>query len=252
MSNPVATAAPPRILLADDEETFLLATAEQLRLEGYETTTRTTAEDVIAALAESDFDLVVSDVRMADMSGLQLAERLREMGTAPPLILVTAYPSLKTAVPALHLSVAAYLIKPLDFEAFLSHVRTAIEQGRLSRALRELQESTRIWTERVAEAVALMQRLGATATTATLEGAVNMNLADIMASLENIRRLAGDVPSIGQRSAAALVQARCRWHEELVAELSQVVDLLGRERLPSAEALEGMRARLVELLRSRS
>lgn len=240
-----------RILLADDEETFLFATADQLREEGYEATTVRSAEEVLEALERAPFDLIVSDVRMAAMSGVQLAERLRDVPVAPPIILVTGYPSLRTVIPALHLSVAAYLIKPLDFPDFLRHVRTALEQSRAARTLRELQASARLWIDRAGESELAIRQLGPLGSAATVEGFTNLTLTNIVSSLDTLRRLVGALAGSPDRSPHVCRLLDCPRNIELTRALTNAVEVLEETKSAfKSKQLADLRGHLEQVLRS--
>ena len=107
-----------RILIADDEETFLLSTIDLLRREGYECDGVKDAEAAVKVLRSKPFDLLVSDIRMPGNLELELVEAVLESGVGLPVIIVTGYPSVKTAITCLNLRTIAYLVKPLDFDEF--------------------------------------------------------------------------------------------------------------------------------------
>lgn len=116
------------ILLADDEETFLHSTAELLRQAGYACDEATDATAAVERLQEAEYDLVIADIKMPGNDDLELVQELVDRSPALPVILVTAYPSMETAVGAVNLDVYAYLVKPLDFDALLQQVEEAVEQ----------------------------------------------------------------------------------------------------------------------------
>src|SRR5262245_25444765 len=115
-----------KILIADDEKVFLKAHADLLREEGYECDC---AEDGFLAkqrLASQQYDLLVADIKMPGNEELQLVEERPAMAESVPVILVTGYPSLHTAVKSTRLAVAGYLMKPVEIDDFLKLVRDAI------------------------------------------------------------------------------------------------------------------------------
>jgi len=105
-----------RILIADDESTFSKATADLLRLRGYECHCVATADEVLASLDRQPWDLLISDIRMPGNAHLELIHRLQTLATTLPVILVTGYPSIDSAVESLSLPVVGYLIKPFDYD----------------------------------------------------------------------------------------------------------------------------------------
>jgi len=124
-----------RVLIADDEEIFLLATADLLRAEGY---TVDCAQDVAQAqrlLRENSYDLLVSDIHMPGNPDLDLLKHIPESNQGLPVILVTGYPSAETAIQAIDLNALTYLVKPLEFKDLLERVREGIKQRRIQQAI---------------------------------------------------------------------------------------------------------------------
>lgn len=118
-----------RILIADDEEVFLESTRDLLGREGY---TCTCVRDVAAATARlraERFDLLITDLRMPDADGLRLVGEAHTLRSGLPVILVTAYPTLESAVASVRLPVVDYLIKPFRLEDLLDAVERAIGRG---------------------------------------------------------------------------------------------------------------------------
>ncbi|MGE0441937.1 MAG: response regulator [Gemmatimonadales bacterium] len=136
----------PRVLLVDDEETFLLSTADLFTTEGYECRTAADADQAIAELDLGPFDLIISDIRMPANPDLRLVRTVEERGLDTPVILVTGYPSLQTAVEAVDLAVAAYLIKPVDFDELLDRSRRALNDRAALGLIATARERAAQWT----------------------------------------------------------------------------------------------------------
>jgi len=115
-----------RILIADDEESVLLSTADLLRIEGYECACASNAKTAFDMLRRKKFDLLIADIKMQGNSDLQLIKKLTEIAHKMPVILVTGYPSLSSAVQSINLPVVGYLIKPFEFSELLTVTQGAI------------------------------------------------------------------------------------------------------------------------------
>jgi len=115
-----------RILIADDEESVLLSTADLLRIEGYECACASDAKMAAHLLRRKKFDLLIADIKMQGNSDLQLIKKLPEIAPRMPVILVTGYPSLSSAVQSTELPVVGYLIKPFEFSELLTIAQDAI------------------------------------------------------------------------------------------------------------------------------
>lgn len=119
-----------RILIADDEEDFLKYTAGLFEKVGYACDCVLDAPSAVQMLRQRRYDAVISDLRMPGNSDLRLAGETAKVQRGVPVILVTAYPSMRSAVQAIELPVSAYVEKPVEFGELLSKVRAAIQESR--------------------------------------------------------------------------------------------------------------------------
>jgi CheY-like chemotaxis protein len=107
-----------RILIADDEPTFLRSTADLLIREGYECDTAPDAPTAAEMLKRGGYDLLIADIKMPGNPDLELVSGMPQIAQGLPVILVTGYPSLATAIESVKLPVVAYLVKPFDLAEF--------------------------------------------------------------------------------------------------------------------------------------
>jgi FixJ family two-component response regulator len=135
------------VLLADDEATFLEATKDLLEEEGYVCHGVHDASELSEALASSEYDLLITDLNMPGNRIMEKVSELREQEKTMPVIVVTGYPSVPTAVESVHLHVLEYLIKPVNFATLLDAVKRGIQHkrtlGALSQARSEAEKRTR-------------------------------------------------------------------------------------------------------------
>jgi len=115
-----------RILAVDDEQLLLSVLSKLLTGEGYEVVSALGGEQGHEALKKQPFDLMVSDIRMAGIDGIELLRRAHEEFPLMPVILVTAYASVKTATMALKLGAFDYATKPIRIHGFLRTIRRAM------------------------------------------------------------------------------------------------------------------------------
>jgi two-component system, NtrC family, response regulator PilR len=134
--------AQPRILLVDDEPSIRQLLSYRLRREGYEVLLAENGREAIAALERGGVDLLVSDIRMPDMSGVDVLRRAKELDTDILGVMITAYASKETSVEALRLGASNYVEKGgPEFPAeVVEVVRKALEQRQIRRERRELQQ----------------------------------------------------------------------------------------------------------------
>ena len=124
----------PRLLLVEDERAIREFVQELFEEAGYETLTANNGREALAALGERAFDLVVSDLRMPEMDGLQLLAALKEKAdknTAPVgAVLVTGCNDTALAVQGMQLGALNYILKPFDPPSLLASIACALEQSR--------------------------------------------------------------------------------------------------------------------------
>jgi len=118
------------ILIVDDEAAFLESTAELLRRDGYRCDCAKDTNQAIAKLERNSYDLLISDIKMPGNQDLRIVREAQQISDGVPVILVTAYPSVETAMSAVELPVAAYVTKPVDHERLRAHVETSIARSR--------------------------------------------------------------------------------------------------------------------------
>ena len=115
-----------RILLVDDDAAHRSMLKTLLGSWHYQVQEACDGAEAVACVQASAFDLVLSDVRMAQMDGLSALREILAFNPALPVILMTAYSSVETAVEALRLGAFDYLIKPLDFTALAETIKRAV------------------------------------------------------------------------------------------------------------------------------
>lgn len=115
-----------RCLIADDEEIFLKSTAELLRREGYHCDCAPDSATATELLKTETYDLLIADIKMPGNAELEFVKDLPQIDESIPVILVTAHPTLYTAIQSVQLNVAAYLVKPIDFNELLKQVKVSI------------------------------------------------------------------------------------------------------------------------------
>ncbi len=180
-----------RILIADDQESFLAATVEILRTEGYECDCALDAASAVKMLESAEYDLLISDIKMPGNENLEFIQSLRQVADGLPVILVTGYPSLRTAIQSIQLPVVAYLPKPFDYDELLKQVRNSIKNFRVSRVARNMEKNLEKWHEGLTD---IRKTIGVQAEyeydPKNVSGFFNFTLKNIAEALLGLRNLA--------------------------------------------------------------
>lgn len=134
-----------RILVADDEDTFRESVAALLREEGYQCDCVADAHAARELLAVGEYDAVIADVKMPGNARLEFVRDLPRIAEGVPVILMTGYPSLDTALEAMGLRVQAYVVKPLDLQDFLAQVESAMVRRRAHRVMCQVRARLEQW-----------------------------------------------------------------------------------------------------------
>ncbi|MBI2318996.1 MAG: sigma-54-dependent Fis family transcriptional regulator [Betaproteobacteria bacterium] len=120
----MSTASRPRLCLVEDDEIAGDALADRFDLEGFDCSWFRTGRESLLALQHRRFDLVVSDIRLPDMSGETLfAKVLEDLAPVPPYVFITGYGEIDQAVRLLKLGATDYITKPFDIETLLEKIR---------------------------------------------------------------------------------------------------------------------------------
>jgi CheY-like chemotaxis protein/glycine cleavage system H lipoate-binding protein len=119
---------PERVLVVDDEEVVLSSVRKALRLDDLEVDTVQTAEEALARLAGCSYALVITDLMMPGMDGLELLRRLHGMNRPPEAIMITGYPTIRTALLARRLGAFEYVTKPFTRQELRSAVVRALRK----------------------------------------------------------------------------------------------------------------------------
>ena len=129
-----------RILIVDDEKNYLVVLQALLSGEGFETLAAESGARALALLEEDEPDLVITDMRMPKMTGLELISRLKENHPDLPVIVMTAYGTVENAVEAMKAGAVDYIAKPFENQELLLIIQKSLKLKRLQLQNRLLRE----------------------------------------------------------------------------------------------------------------
>jgi len=135
-----------KILVVDDDAFFRHQYGDILTEAGYDVLTAASAEEALDVLAAEPFDVLLTDMVLPGISGLDLLKQVRRRESPPEVILVTGHATVETAIHALKSGARDYLVKPFDPEMLLHDVHTCLEQRRLLNENLHLKRQIRLFT----------------------------------------------------------------------------------------------------------
>jgi len=200
MSAEQQTAPPKKILLVDDDQDFRWATGNILESAGYKVDHAKDGDDALNFLEKDVPDLVLLDYRMPGRDGLQIAGEMRQRISAVPIIMITAYAEIDSAVKAMKMGVYDYVTKPVDNNDLLFTIKRALEKQDL---LHEVEHLRNVLSERA-------------------------SLYKMMGKSDQVKKLVLHIEKVAPTVFTVLIEGESGTGKELVAraihDLSQVKD----------------------------
>lgn len=178
-----------RILIVDDKKSMCQTLEADLRLREFETAWFTSPHDALEELKHREFDVVLTDYRMPGMSGTELCARVVSNRPDVPVIVMTAFGSMETAIEAMGAGAYYFVNKPVDFDMLALTLERAVRQ-------RELQEQVKI----LSHAVEQSKRFG-----------------ELLGSSQPMRQLYQQLAQISETDASILITGESGTGKELVA-----------------------------------
>lgn len=230
------------ILIADDEPVFASATADLLRREGFQVTTVGDAHAAMAAVEAEAFDLVISDLEMPGNDDMALLRRVTETSGGLPVIVLTGYPSLRSAMTCIELPCAAYLTKPVDFKMLLAKSSAAIQRYRAWQAMRRSEERLAEWRNEMEQLSSVAPAGGG------VDSFLALTLRNVMGSLTDLRQV-GEALTTGETRVHTCQLINCPRGGQLYQAVEETVAVLESTKGSfKSKALGDLRRKLELLL----
>jgi DNA-binding NtrC family response regulator len=189
-----------RVLVVDDDRTFRLSTAELLRQDGHDAEVAADASEAVERLAGGTFDLVLLDMRMPGMDGLTAVEVLRTRGLRAPILMISGFGTIDTAVESLHRGADHFLVKPVDPDVLSAKVAELLERRPAEERVREGALGAMVGHARVMrEVFDAVRRVAPTETTVLITGETGTGK----------ELLARAVHDLSRRAAGPFVPVNC-------------------------------------------
>lgn len=178
------------VLIVDDEFSVRDSLSNWFNKDGYRVGTAANATEALRRLQEAEWDVVLLDIKMPGMDGLELQRRIKQLETGAAVIMITAYASVETAVQALKEGAFDYITKPIDPDELSHLVRKAVEQKRL-----------RAENVQLRERISRMTKLG-----------------EIVGESPQMKKVLELVNSVAQTDATVIVRGESGTGKELIAQ----------------------------------
>lgn len=183
----------PIVLIVDDEDMVRTALEQWLRLSGFETATAANAEDALAGIDDHHPHVVLTDVRMPGLSGLDLLRSIADRGLPTEVILITGHGDVPMAVDAMRAGAFDFLQKPYVPDQLVNSIARAAEQARLKRELADLR-----------------RRLdGGEAELETRLVGASRSMVELRRSVRELASIPADIILLGETGTGKEVVARC-------------------------------------------
>ena len=201
-----------RVLVVDDDAVLRKLVSDQIARMGFDSAAAASGEEALDALAKSDFDVVLLDIRMPGLSGLDTLREIRKLEDPPEVIMLTADTSLGTGLEAMRLGAYDYLTKPATLDEIEAVIRKADEKRRLvrqnaslkdavSRPSEEMQGSL-VYRSRAIEGLVALAETAARADSTVIITGESGTGKDVLARFIHARSSRADSPVIGVNCAA--------------------------------------------------
>ncbi|MFH1312196.1 MAG: response regulator [Candidatus Eisenbacteria bacterium] len=227
-----------RIAVVDDNEDIVELLGEVLKQSDYSSDLFTVSKDALLASTSQEYDIVITDLEMPEVTGIELLARVKKVFPLTQFIMITGYASVKSAAEAMHRGAVSYLTKPLTSTQIMAHVEKALEKRSLSleneRLIFELTGANEALQNKVQELEHLndllsqtqedlvkVERLAAIGqVVVSINHSINNSIAGIKAAVHVMRNSANLDPEIA--GSLDKVDAECNEVEAVVARLKSL------------------------------
>jgi len=141
----------PKILIVDDEQNILRYLSDALEDEGYLITTKASGTEAVTALEEENFDLVLVDLKLRDIDGLEVMREAKKNSAETVVIMLTGHGSLESAMEAIRYGASDYLLKPVKVQALKDSLKEGLQKRENALQQKRLADQARIFARNVIE-----------------------------------------------------------------------------------------------------
>ncbi|HEX8560585.1 MAG TPA: sigma-54 dependent transcriptional regulator [Pyrinomonadaceae bacterium] len=201
-----------RVLVVDDDAVLRKLLTDQVARMGFDSSPAQSGEEALGALSKSDFDVMLLDIRMPGLSGLETLREVRRLEDPPEVIMLTADTSLGTGIEAMRLGAYDYLTKPATLDEIEAVIRKADEKRRLVRQNASLRDAVRppseesqsalVYRSKAMEGLVALAEAAARADSTVIITGESGTGKDVLARFVHARSQRADAPMISVNCAA--------------------------------------------------
>jgi DNA-binding response OmpR family regulator len=196
---------PVRILVVDDEPAIRDMLTYALVSKGYLVETAASPEDAIQKARTASFNLMILDLKMPEVSGLELLKVVKQYSSDMMAIVMTGSPDLESTIESMRAGVFDYIAKPFDLETILNSVEKALENQRVTRALTSAHEMNRLQSEILLH----------------MSHEFKTSIQDVQAQIQKLAELVNSILELPSRSPGRVSGTPMQW-ENVLQKLSQL------------------------------
>ena len=238
-----------RILIADDEETFRNSIADLLRRREYQCDCAPDAIVAAELLRSADYDLLIADIKMQGNFELEFIRALPQIAEGMPVILVTGYPSLRSAIESIQLPVAAYLVKPFEFEELLVQVQISVKNYQFYKAVRDHRKRLADWSEDLKGIEETEKIIPPSESSTPIDDFLTLTFHNIAGALSDLKHLTESF-STGSSHQEACHLLNCPRLNTLNKTLMETIDILEKTKSAfKSKELGNLRRNLEDLVK---
>ncbi|MCX6640618.1 MAG: response regulator [bacterium] len=239
-----------RILFADNEDTFCEAQADHLRKEGYVCDCAGDSKSAAKLIGMNEYDLLIADIRMPGNENLEFLYSLSKKKPTLPVIIVTAYATVETAVDSIQLPVVGYFRKPYDQKAFNTQVRLVMGRSQIRKIISQSKSNLQSWKEELEKVESSVIKNTEGDTYLSVDAYLSLTLNNILNNLADIRGLTEAFAGMtGEKYACQMLN--CPRAIRLTAGIKETLRVLEKTKKSfKSKELAELRQKLETLLRS--
>jgi DNA-binding response OmpR family regulator len=178
-----------KILIVDDEQQMLDLTGKILSQGGYTCDLCIDVDCAIELIHSNEYDLLISDIAMPGNENLEFIQEVKNCDKNLPIILMTGYPTVESAIESVQLPVVAYLVKPVNYPEMLNKVEHAIKISKINNTIRNSRKNLEHWRKELMDIETVLQESAETGSFVSINDFIDLTFRNVDISLSGVKSL---------------------------------------------------------------